>query len=103
MLTLRDVLFALTPGGAECLKHKAQRATNFALVGTATGMQYARNGFYCGVALTAIAAIGSAKSDDSTTRYACATAATLGAGVVTVAAKFLYDAILEFKEYKKGN
>ena len=88
------VAFALTPGAAEALERQALGAGNMAWDGMAKGVKYARNALYVGVALTTIAATGAALSDDAseTSQYACATVATLGAGLATLAAKRLYDA-----------
>jgi hypothetical protein len=94
MSNTQAIGFALIPGAAESLERHAIGLGNMAWDGMAKGVKYARNALYFGVAFTAIAATGAALSgEDSTTRqYACATVATVGAGVATLAAKRLYDA-----------
>lgn len=91
---IQAVAFALTPGAAEALERCARGVGNMAWDGMAKGVKYARNALYVGVALTTIAATGAVLSDEDSTarRYACATVATLGAGLATLSAKRLYDA-----------
>ena len=88
MSNIDAVMFALTPGAAEQIMEEANRSGNAAWLGMATGVKYARDAVYIGVALVAIAALGAA----FTAAIGTATlVASIGASLTTFAAVKLYE------------